>query len=101
MVTCVDMRGRESSNCRERRPASRRHCRGSCFADYNTDYDGWSRVIDGQQHSVYIDNMGETRFHVTNISHKAEFLETAGACERVLSQYLFLLFSTLYYRNLL
>ena len=95
MVRCVDMRGEEGNNCQERRPGSRRHCKGSCIDDYSTDY-GWTRVIDGQQHSVYIDNEGQMRVHVTNISHKAEFLETAEATNNYLNTYLFLIFYPLY-----
>ena len=102
MVTCVDMRGGESRHCREKRPVSKRHCAGSCIADYNTDYDGWTRVIDGQQHSLYIDNKGEARVHVTDsVDHKAEFLETAGASYSVVSHYLFFVFCMFYFCNLL
>jgi hypothetical protein len=75
---CLNMSGHSSTGCLGKRPPNRRHCKGSCIEDYESDY-GWTKVIDGQQHSVYIDQEGNERFHVSNLTHKAEFLETASA----------------------
>ena len=75
---CLNMNGHSSTACLEKRPENRRHCKGSCIDDYESDY-GWTKVIDGQQHSVYIDQDGNEKFHVSNLTHKAEFLESASA----------------------
>ena len=83
-VVCLNMSGHSSTACLEKRPPNRRHCKGSCIEDYESDY-GWTKVIDGQQHSIYIDQGGNERFHVSNLTHKAEFLETASAKSIVLN----------------
>ena len=72
------MSGYSSNACLEKRPENRRHCKGSFIDGYESDY-GWTKVIDGQQHSVYIDQEGNERFHVSDLTHKAEYLETASA----------------------
>ena len=80
----MDLSGKGSKGCLGRRPESRRHCAGSCIEEYESDY-GWTKVIDGQHHSVYIDTEGKERFHVANLTHKAEFLETASQANSISS----------------
>ena len=75
---CLDMTGQVSNKCLEKRPQNRRHCKGSCIEDFESDY-GWTKVIDGQHHSIYIDGDGNERMHISNMTHKAEFLETSSA----------------------
>ena len=93
-VVCLNISGQASTMCLDKRPQSRRHCKGSCIEDSDSDY-GWTKVIDGQQHSVYIDIEGNERIHVTNLTHKAEFLETAASNSKYSSCILVLVTSLL------
>ena len=86
---CLNMSGHASKKCAEKRPQNRRHCKGSCIEDFESDY-GWTKVIDGQHHSIYIDQDGNEKVHISNLTHKAEFLETAGANSIYLNFQLFL-----------
>ena len=97
---CLNMSGYSSNACLEKRPENRRHCKGSCIDDSESDY-GWTEVVDGRLHSVYIDQEGNERFYVSNLTHKAEFLETASANNKYAHVCAVLVSFSLYIYNIL
>ena len=84
-VTCQDSDGNISYKCDQEKPTIERQCKEPCLdnQEESGDSNKWSKIVDGQYVSVYIDDGGNERTHFANMTHLAEFLETSNSCYKI------------------
>ena len=90
LVECVNIKGEPSLDCRERRPASRRRCAGSCIP-YTDEATGWTRIVStlpkenggskvkGQEAQLHNTVISQKQTDIYNESQKEIFLETKAS----------------------